>query len=686
MEKIWTREGITIGTCYYPEHWDRNLWEEDLERIKAAGITVIRIAEFAWNLIEPKEGEFDDSFFDGFLELCDKHGMQVIFGTPSATPPVWMTEKYPEVLNADINGHIYRHGLRRHNNLTSPKYLYFVERIVEHIVKHYSHFECIIGWQIDNEVNCEINEYYSESDHNAFREYLKDKYKTLDELNEKLGLVFWNQTYTDWSEVHLSRTTPNGRHNPHVKLEEKRFISQAAIKFIKLQADIIRKYKRDNQFVTTNGMFGNVDNHELAEEALDFMTYDSYPDFAFGLGARPREKNSHRDRCGSVRLAETESVSPIFGVMEQQSGHGGWTDSMLQPNPKPGQLRLWAFQSVAHGADYISFFRWRTANFGKEMYWEGILGHSNKDNRRVSEVKQFADDIAKIQEISKQRVAAKVGLVRDYDNEWDGVEDVWHGRVRNYSTGEIINALHRNHIPFKFVNLNDRTQKEQLEDFELLVYPHPTIITEKRAELLEGYVENGGKLLIGAFSGNKDIYGRYYMAEAPGYLSDLLGISVEEGTLLGTDDDEEFVLLRDKTRIKAPLHNDILVSGSDTAEVLGSFEGNFYTGRPAFTGNSFGKGKAYYFGAAFEEEAFKTILDIIGYKDSISECTEMPETVELCVRGSQKEVYYFLLNYDKEKAVVKLKADFCDMLTATELAAGAEITLDGYGVAILKRR
>ena len=173
--KLLNGEEISLGTCYYPEHWKEDLWEEDLTRMLANGIRTIRIAEFAWSKIEPREGEFDYSFFDRFLDLTDRMGMQVIFGTPTATPPAWLTTKYPEVLNARQDGVLYRHGARRHYNYNSPVYQELSRRIVEKAAAHYAGRKSVIGWQIDNELNCELNEFYSESDTLAFREFLKKK-------------------------------------------------------------------------------------------------------------------------------------------------------------------------------------------------------------------------------------------------------------------------------------------------------------------------------------------------------------------------------------------------------------------------------------------------------------------------------------------------------------------------------
>ena len=182
-KQTFTWNDLCLGTCYYPEHWDKSLWREDLQRMKANGIFIIRISEFAWNKVEPREGEFTYTFFDEFLDVAESEEMKVIMGTPTATPPVWLTEKYPEVLNCNMDGVKYRHGMRRHYNYNSPVYQKLCARIVEKFASHYAGRSCVIGWQIDNELNCETAEFYSESDTFAFREFLKEKYGTLDALN-----------------------------------------------------------------------------------------------------------------------------------------------------------------------------------------------------------------------------------------------------------------------------------------------------------------------------------------------------------------------------------------------------------------------------------------------------------------------------------------------------------------------
>lgn len=685
LEKSLKLNKPTLGVCYYPEHWPENLWENDLERMLDLGIEVIRIAEFAWNKIEPSEGVFTFDFFDKFLDLADKKGMKVIFCTPTATPPAWLTHKYPEVLNAKEDGTLYRHGMRKHNTHNSPVYLEFTRKIVDKIAFHYCPHPAIIGWQIDNELNCETNVFYSDADHAAFRKYLKEKFKTLDVLNESMGTVFWNQTYTSWDEIYLTRPTIGNSNNPHLSLEEKRFFSQSTIRFCKLQADIIAKYKTENQFITTNGIFGHLDSHEMTQTALNFITYDSYPNFAYDTWSEPKKPGNLNDRKTSWWLARARSISPIFGIMEQQSGAGGWDTKMKQPAPKPGQMRLWTFQSLAHGADFISFFRWRTSWIGTEIYWHGLNDYSNQPNRRLKELSIIRDDFKKLSKIAGAGYTAEIALIKDYDNSWDGEQDKWHGPLDNYSDNGWLTAAQLTHTPMDFLYLQDnsvyKTTLEDLKKYKLLVYPHATILTEETAMLLKAYVSQGGVLIMGARTGYKDPYGRCPMQQMPGFASDICGVKVTDYTHLGPGDEEEYALW-DGEEIDAPIFNDILES-KEGAKVLATFKGNYYNGEPALVLNTIDEGQAYYYGAGFSARTAEVFLQKLKFASPFKNMIELPREAELAIRRKEHTDYIFILNYMPYAIEINIKEPMFNMLL--DKKTEGKITLDKYGVMVLKK-
>lgn len=684
-EKSINLEKLTMGVCYYPEHWPESLWEGDLERMLDHGIEIIRIAEFAWNKFEPIEGEFTFDFFDKFIDLAHKKGMKIIFCTPTATPPAWLTNKYPEVLNAKEDGTLYRHGMRRHYNYNSKVYKDFTARIVEKIAAHYCSHPSIVGWQIDNEFNCEMHLFYSEADHKAFRAYLKDKFKTLEALNDAMGTTFWNQTYTDWEEIYLTRPTVSNSNNPHLSLEEKRFISHSTIAFCKLQADIIKKYKPENQFITTNGIFGHLDSHEMTATALDFITYDSYPNFAFDMTSDPKKPGNLNDRRSSWSLTKARSISPNFGIMEQQSGPGGWDTRMKQPSPKPGQMRLWTFQSLAHGADFISYFRWRTCWIGTEIYWHGLNDYSNEPNRRLSELKLIRDDMKKISQIAGSRYEAKIALVKDYDNEWDGEQDKWHGPLDSFSDNGWFTAAQLTHTPLDFLYLrNSITRKTTLDDltkYDLLIYPHATILTKETASLLKDYVAQGGTLIMGSRTGYKDEFGRCPMRPMPGFAAEICGVKVTDYTQLGPFDDQEYAVWNNE-EIEAPVFNDIL-EAKDGAKVLAYFKGNYYDGAPALIVNKIGNGNAYYFGAGFSTQTAEVFLEKLGYTEPYSHIIELPKEGELAIRSINGKKYIFILNYMPHNIEINIKTPMADLLTGNILSG--TVTLERYGIMVLEK-
>ncbi|MBR3069647.1 MAG: beta-galactosidase [Lachnospiraceae bacterium] len=671
---------MTAGVCYYPEHWPKEMWRDDLRRIREAGISVIRIAEFAWTIFEPVEGTFSFDFFDEFFAVAEEEGIKVIFGTPSATPPAWLTEKYPEVLNARKDGVLLRHGGRRHYNYNSPVYRKLTARIVEQLARHYGQHPCLVGWQIDNELNCETSEFYSEADHAAFRSFLKEKYGTLDKLNAAWGTVFWSETYTDWEQLHCPRPVINNGDNPHLMLDYRRFVSASCLTFAGMQADIIRKYKKPGDFITTNGLFGDMDNHKLQQDSLDIYTYDSYPNFAFEIDRDPKHSKDLNDRKWTRNLTETRSVCPHFGIMEQQSGGGGWTSRMEMPAPRPGQLTLWAMQSVAQGADFISFFRWRTCAFGTEMYWHGILDYDGRDNRKLAEVKDFISKMKTLDPVCGAENAAGFALLKDYDNIFDSETDIWHRRIASASEKEIFAASELNHTPYNIVYMKEETELAELAAYKVLVYPHPFIMSEKRAEVLKQYVANGGTLIVGCRSGLKDMNGKCVMLPQPGLLQELTGTDVRDFTYTSPNEDDIYAVWNGE-KLMTPVFNDVLTALPGT-EVLAAYGNGYYKGEAALTRHAYGKGQVLHLGSTFTREGVARILDYAGVLEPFRGIVTAPEDVEVVLREKDGQRFLFVLNFMAEERTITLHK------TGTLLYTGetvqGEVTLPAFGTAVYR--
>lgn len=684
MRQIVSGNELTLGVCYYPEHWPREMWADDLERMLECGIRVIRIAEFAWSLTEPSEGVFTFDFFDSFLSLCQEKGMKVIFGTPTATPPAWLTKRYPEVLNAHADGTLLEHGGRRHYNYNSPVYREKTAIIVEQLASHFGGHSAVIGWQIDNELNCEVDEFYSEADNTAFRMFLQDKYGTLEELNRAWGTVFWNQTYTDWEEIVLPKRTRSGNPNPHALLDYARFISCSARSYAQLQSRILRKYLKEGDFITTNGRFDHLDNHQMTRESLDFYTYDSYPDFAYNVdgGQLPA---GLRDRAASQSLSEVRSISPVFGIMEQQSGPNGWTTCMAAPAPKPGQMTLWTMQSIAHGADYIGYFRWRTCTFGTEMYWHGILDYSGRENRRLAELRCIHRKLEAIQEVAGGRYQAQVAVLKDYDNCWDLRIDMWHRDLENASQPAIFAAAQKTHTPLDYVYLSEEGASKSLSSYKVLIYAHPCMISRARVALLEEYVAGGGILILGCRSGYKDMDGHCVMQDLPGLLRSLTGADVMEFTRTCPGDDPVQIHWGDRN-LEAPVFHDLLqpIAGQEPAEVLGTYTNCYYAGEGALLRRRCQKGVVYSLGTVFTEELAIALLEEAQVLSPEKGTLTLPQCCELAVREKAGIKYYFVLNYSADCAVIQVKRPLVSLFDSVTVEG--ELTLEAYGTVVLKSR
>jgi beta-galactosidase len=684
MTTNWRTNRFCLGACYYPEQWPKELWEDDFRRMRELGFSVVRMAEFAWSIFEPEEGRFQFDLFDCAVDLAHKYGINVIMGTPTATPPAWLTHKYPEVLNVAQDGTVYQHGQRRHYNYNSEVYRELSARIVSKMAEHYKDHPGVVGWQIDNELNCETNVFYSDADHKAFRRWTQVKYGNLNRLNEAWGTVFWNQTYTDWEQIFLTRKTPSSSPNPHHALDEKRFFSDSAISYAKLQADILRVLA-PNQWVTTNGLFGHLDSHKMTDELLDFFSYDSYPNFSTiypDQGDRPL-----LDRKWSLNLSAARDVSSNFCVMEQQSGPGGWVNMMDMPSPKPGQMRLWTYQSIAHGADMLLYFRWRTATKGTEIYWHGLNDYHNQPNRRLQEAAQIGEELGRLgSEFLGSKYEASVAILKDYDNEWDGELDRWHGPLTSKSVTAWFKALQRNHIPVDTLYLRESAMLEQLNKYKVLIYPHPAIMPQETANLLKQYVEAGGTLILGCRSGYKDLAGHCYMKPFPGLLADLCGVEVEDFTLIGPNQEAPDIVWNAGVSgvLQGSSFADILRVVGDTAEVKATYESDYYAGKPALVKNGCGKGVTYYYGSVFTEESAGAMIRELSLTSPMPESMGLPEDVELAIRlhPTTGKRYLFLLNYAPTHQTAVFRKPVKELLSNTMLEG--IVSISPYDVFVIE--
>jgi beta-galactosidase len=397
------------GVDYYPEHWPEERWEIDARLMAEAGMNVVRLAEFAWSKMEPSEGQFDFAWLDRALEILHRHGIQAILGTPTASPPPWVMAKDPTLYRVRTDGQRLAYGNRREYCPSHPLYHALSRKIVTAMAEHYHSHPAVIGWQIDNEFG---DRCYCAVCAGAFQAWLQKRFPSLQALNETWGTVFWSHIYNDWAEIPTSAAI-GGSPNPGLALDYARFCSDNYVSYQQMQVDILRQ-KCPGHFITHNFMgFGyeQLNYFDLAR-GLDLVTWDNYPR---GFWNNQETVDPSHMALGHDAMRSLKHQN--FWMMEQQSGTGGWETMAL--TPRPGEMRLWAYQAIARGADGMVFFRWRTARFGTEEYWHGVLDHDARPRRRYAEAKKLGQELKQVGEaLVGAQVQAQAAMLLAYDTRW----------------------------------------------------------------------------------------------------------------------------------------------------------------------------------------------------------------------------------------------------------------------------
>ena len=687
MIKSYSYDSFLYGVVYYPEQWPEARWDSDLSGIVQTGMNVVRMGEGAWSVWEPEEGRYDFALFDRALELCQKHGLKAIMGTPTYTPPAWLTERYPEVLRASLDGTLLRHGSRRHYNYTSPVYREKSRAITEVLASHYRDHPVVIGWQIDNELNCHLDVSFAESDHEAFRAWCQERYVTLDALNSAWGTAFWSQTYSAWEQVWLPRPTVTYQ-NPSLLLDFYRFTSDMTILFGAMQYEILKRIA-PHQFVTHNAFqdMTNVDLQEFVRKAVDFVSYDSYPEFRVCDLTLPR---LFRDRFESRLLSRMRGVSSKFMVLEQQSGPSGQIGGILNgnpdylhPTPRPGQMRLWCWNSIANGADGIVFFRWRSLPYGAEAHWNGLLYHDERNTWRLEEAQRLGQEIRRLSAtLTGTHCASPAAILYDFDNESHARIERVTGQQREAGERAVYQALAERHISADVRALSSLGNEGDLSAYQIVFFPHAHVLKASDIKPLLQYVEEGGTLVFGCWSGYRDRNHWCYDASGRKFYEDFVGVRVADFTVIPPGEASDMRFQLSDAVIEAPIFNEILAPETDDVSVLASYASNYYAGQPAVTLRRKGQGRVVHFGSFFTPQNATILLEALAIRDPLKEWADIPAEVQATVRTNETERFCFLLNFTNEPKTVTFKKPAFDLLEERELANRAE--MPPYGVYLVR--
>jgi beta-galactosidase len=653
-----------FGVAYYPEQWPESYWERDARMMRDAGVNVVRMGEFAWYDMEPREDVFDFSLFDRAIAVLARHGIKTILGTPTATPPKWLTSRYPEVLAVTSDGRAVDDQTRRHYCYNSPTYRRLSRRIVEQMAQHFRDHPDVIGWQIDNEFNCNLPECYNDSCRIAFREWLRGRYGELHSLNERWGTAFWSQAYDNWGQIDLPFPAP-AAHNPALMLDYKRFISDSVISFQHEQTDILRRLHPED-FITHNGTFKNIDYYRFSRD-LDIYAHDNYPVFQetprFPVGAQLTLARGFRGR---------------FLIMEQQTGAGG--QAYLLRAPRPGEMSLWAFQALAHGADGMLHFRWRTARRGAEEYWGGVLDQENVPRARYEEFRREGAQIRRLgPELLGSRVVSDIAALKDFEDEW--VFDYQY-LTREVSVPAEFRDLFQASSELGY-NIDFIGRNADFSRYKILFGPHLALMDPDLAQKIRRFVEQGGTFILEAHSAIKDRDNAVLEQPKPAMLSDLFGVTVEDFQCYQPPSRKKNAL-RFADGAAVPVHVFAETLKPAKARPVATWDGDFLRGTPAMTENRVGTGRAVYYGSFFNVEAARHLIRRYTAAHNLRPLLPgIPAGVEVTRRTKAPNEYYFLLNHGETPAAIKLPPGFFDVLANTP--APAAITLKPFEYKVLRK-
>jgi beta-galactosidase len=514
-----------LGVCYYPEHWPEDWWAADARRMRELGIAYVRIGEFAWSHYEARRAEFAWGWLDRAMETLGSAGLKIVLGTPTATPPKWLMDEFPEIAPVDEQGRPRGFGSRRHYTFSSQAYWRESARIIEALAQRYGQHPSLVGWQTDNEYGCHNTVFsWGAEDLKAFRIWLRHNYQTPERLNEAWGSVFWSMEVQSFDEVALPNLTVT-EPNPAARLDYWRFQSQQVAAYDRMQCEIIRRHS-PGRWITHNFMgFSNDFDHWRVGERLDFAAWDSYPigfaeHFPFADQERQRwQDTSHPDIAPFHHDLYRAVGRGCFWVMEQQPGPVNW--AAWNPAPARGMVRLWTLEAHAHGADVVSYFRWRQSSFAQEQMHAGLnLPSSHELSQGGREAAAAADDLARLGDLPAT-APAKVAIVYDYEAHWITAIQP-QGADFRYS--ELVfrwyEAIRRLGLDVDFV-----PPEATLENYRLVLAPSLPIVSVSAER---AFASATGIVAFGPRSGSKTRHFSIPEELPPGPLQSLLNTRVTE--------------------------------------------------------------------------------------------------------------------------------------------------------------
>ncbi|WP_406843328.1 beta-galactosidase [Flavobacterium soyae] len=593
FEKFFPKKDLTtVGVYYYPEHWDQSQWDRDLKKIAEMGFEFTHFGEFAWAQLEPQEGVYDFKWLDKAVGIAAKYNLKIIMCTSTATPPVWLVRQHPDVLATYEDGTKTDHGSRQHASFSSNYYRSYSLKMIEELAKRYGSNKNIIGWQVDNEPTRFLD--YGADAQQRYRNWLKEKYTTIDALNQAWGNNFWSGTYSSFDQINIPLHKEWGM-NLHSQLDHYRFADEETATFLDSQAVTIRKYADKNQWITSNYRSNYDESFVGMSKELDFDCYTRYLVYGGSLGIGP---NGYRlGDYTSIGMSNDffRPLKGMYGCMELQPGQVNW--GSINPQPLPGSIRMWLWHVFAGGSKFTCTYRFRAPLYGYEQFHYGIVGTDGvTPTAGGKEFNQFIKEIDTLRKKYDAKAALpdyylkrKTGILFNADNvmaielnkqtkEWNTIGHF----LKYYKAAKSIDA------PVDFVR-----DTADFSNYPFLIVPAYQMIDQKMIDKLNLYAKNGGNLIMSCRSGIQNRQGHLWEAKFYEPMWNLIGSQIESYDLLMPQ--SPGIIKFDNQEFKWTSWGDLLKPNKET-EIWGTYDGDFYSGTPAIISRNLGKGTVTYVG------------------------------------------------------------------------------------------
>ncbi|MFI7607471.1 beta-galactosidase [Micromonospora sp. NPDC049366] len=656
----WQSDRILFGGDYNPEQWPEEVWAEDVELMRRAGVNLVSVGIFSWALLEPAPGRYEFGWLDRVLDLLHDGGVDVDLATATASPPPWLARAHPETLPRRADGTVLWPGGRQAYCPSSPIFRERALALVEAVAGRYADHPAVVLWHVSNELGCHNAHCYCDVSAEAFRAWLRDRYGDLDGLNAAWGTAFWSQRYGDWAEINPPRTAPTFA-NPTQQLDFLRFSSDEQRAQLRAERDLLHRLVR--QPVTTNFMIGTgvkaLDYHSWVDD-VDVVANDHYL-----TAADPR---AHVGLALSADHTRGVARGEPWLLMEHSTSAVNWQPRNVAKTP--GQLRRNSLAHVARGADGVLFFQWRASRAGAEKFHSALVPHAGPDTKVYREVCRLGADLAALAEVRGSRVDAEVAILFDYEAWW-GVELDSHPSV-DVTYLDRLRALHdslwRANVTADVVH-----PSTDLSGYRLVLVPTLYLVRDADVAALHRFVAAGGSALVTYFSGIVDEHDHVRLGGYPGAFRELLGVRTEE-----------FFPLREGERVRlddgatADVWTEWL--HADGADVLAAYADGPLPGVAAVTRHAVGEGAAWYVGTRLDEPATDALVARLLAEAGVRPATTAPPGVEVVRRRDGDRSWLFVLNHTADEA--RLAAAGVELLTGTTCAG--ELVVPAGEVAVVR--